>query len=117
MNTDRSTHDATGGETMAQSPVSQQWLAQLAASYERTIDRVRAGRVEARALRSVADLEAFFALNLTPMPVDPVAHIQVGYAKTRPYLEWRYGWMRRCPRRGRSGSSRTIAACGTVSRA
>jgi hypothetical protein len=87
MNTDRSTHDATGGEPMAQSPVSQQWLVQLAASYERTIDRVRAGRVEAGALRSVADLEAFFALNLTPMPVDPVAHIRVGYVKTRPYLE------------------------------
>lgn len=69
------------------SSISQEWLTQLAASYERTIAAARSGQVESDALRSVADLEAFFALNLTPMPVDPVAHIRVGYARTRPYLE------------------------------
>ncbi|MGI8857149.1 MAG: hypothetical protein ACR2JW_15500 [Thermomicrobiales bacterium] len=72
---------------MASSPIQQQWLTQLAASSERTIERVRAGQVDSGALRSVADLEAFFALNLAPMPIDPVAHIRVGYAKTRPHLE------------------------------
>ncbi len=72
---------------MVRSPIEGQWLTQLAASFDLTIDGVRSGRVEAGALWSLADLEAFFALNLTPMPSDPVAHIQVGYAKTRKYLE------------------------------
>lgn len=72
---------------MAQAPIPQHWLTQLDESYERTIVAVRSGRVDVGALRSVADLEAFFALNLAPMPIDPVAHIQVGYMKTRTYLE------------------------------
>lgn len=72
---------------MVVSPMQQQWLTQLAESFDRTIRCVHSGQVDAGALRSVADLEAFFALNLTPMPIDPVAHIQVGYAKTRTYLE------------------------------
>ena len=72
---------------MIRPPIQQQWQTQLAESYRRTIECVRSGRVDAEALRSLADLEAFSALNLTPMPVDPVAHIQVGYAKTRTYLE------------------------------
>ncbi|MDQ6907647.1 MAG: hypothetical protein M3176_12540 [Chloroflexota bacterium] len=51
---------------MVRSPIEGQWLTQLAASFDLTIDGVRSGRVEAGALWSLADLEAFFALNLTP---------------------------------------------------
>jgi AcrR family transcriptional regulator len=32
-------------------------------------------------------MQAFGALNLQPMPVDPLEHLRVGYLKTRPYLE------------------------------
>jgi hypothetical protein len=61
--------------------------ARLDASHERTLDGVREGRVGHEALVGLADLEAFFALNLDPMPIDPVGHLRDGYAKTRPYLE------------------------------
>jgi hypothetical protein len=72
---------------MASTSVQPEWLARLDASHERTLAGVHAGEVEREALVSLADLEAFFALNLDPMPIDPVAHLRVGYAKTRPYLE------------------------------
>src|SRR5438067_1118566 len=67
--------------------VQTQWLEQIAASRERTLGWARGSEANLAALRSVADLEAFAALNLDPMPVDPVAHLRVGYEKTRTYLE------------------------------
>jgi hypothetical protein len=72
---------------VAQTSVDLDWPARLDASHERTLSDVHAGKVAPEALIGLADLEAFFALNLDPMPVDPVAHLRAGYAKTRPYLE------------------------------
>ncbi len=69
------------------SVVQSDWLVQLAASRERTLAWAGTDAANLAALRSVADLEAFSALNLTPMPTDPVAHLRVGYEKTRRYLE------------------------------
>src|SRR5207248_11377804 len=43
--------------------------------------------VDPAALCALADMEAFAALNLDPMPVDPIAHLRDGLVKTRPYLE------------------------------
>jgi hypothetical protein len=63
------------------------WLGQLDDSYAQTLGRVGDGKIEGAGLSSLADLEAFAALNLEPMPADPVAHLDVGYAMTRPYLE------------------------------
>ena len=71
----------------ATSDVQSYWLMQLAASRERTLAWARTDEAHHVALRSVADLEAFSALNLTPMPTDPVAHLRAGYQKTRVYLE------------------------------
>jgi hypothetical protein len=61
------------------------WLEELAASAERTLRSIPS--VDAAGLSSLADMEAFGALNLHPMPNDPVQHLRVGYVKTRPYLE------------------------------
>jgi hypothetical protein len=61
------------------------WLDALAASNERTLRSIPS--VDAAALASLADMEAFSALNLEPMPIDPLQHLRVGYVKTRPYLE------------------------------
>lgn len=69
------------------SGVQPHWLEQIAASRERTLTWARTGEADHAALRSVADFEAFSALHLVPMPIDPVAHLRVGYAKTRTYLE------------------------------
>jgi len=72
---------------MANTSVQPEWLTHIDESYVRTMTCVRAGKVDHAALVSLADLEAFSALNLDPMPTDPVMHLRVGYAKTRPYLE------------------------------
>ena len=61
------------------------WLAELTASRDRTL--TSASRSDPAALVSLADLEGFGALNLEPMPTDPLRHLHVGFAKTRPYLE------------------------------
>jgi uncharacterized damage-inducible protein DinB len=61
------------------------WLDRLAASSERTLRSTSS--VDPGALSSLADMEAFGALNLEPMPIDPIQHLHVGYVKTRPYLE------------------------------
>ncbi len=81
------------------------WLAHLDESHARTLAAVRAGNVDDAALISLADLEAFAALNLDPMPTDPVAHLRAGYAKTRPYLEHltRHDPARIVPISGRDG--------------
>ena len=50
-------------------------------------DLASASKSEPAALVSLADLEAFGALNLEPMPTDPLRHLHVGFAKTRPFLE------------------------------
>src|SRR5215470_14426236 len=63
------------------------WLTELDKSRARTLTVVRDGTADPAALSALADVEAFAALNLDPMPVDPVAHLRVGRAKTRPYLE------------------------------
>lgn len=63
------------------------WLTEIDASRARTLAAARDGDVQPEALSALADVEAFAALNLDPMPVDPVAHLRVGRAKTRPYLE------------------------------
>jgi hypothetical protein len=63
------------------------WLTELDESHAQTLGRAGEGSIARAALSSLADLEAFAALNLEPMPTDPVAHLDVGYAKTRPYLE------------------------------
>lgn len=62
-------------------------LTDLDAAHAHTLARARDGSVDRSALASLADLEAFAALNLEPMPTDPVAHLEVGYARTRVYLE------------------------------
>jgi len=72
---------------MASTATHLQWRAELDASLARTLARARQGDVDEAGLTSLADLEAFAALNLEPMPVDAVAHLEVGYARTRPYLE------------------------------
>lgn len=61
------------------------WLRELTASHERVVSIM--STVDPTALSSLADLEAFGALNLEPMPTDPVQHLYAGFAKTRPYLE------------------------------
>ena len=63
------------------------WLTQLDESRARTLAAAQRGSVEPGALCALADVEAFAALNLDPMPVDPIAHLRVGLARTRPYLE------------------------------
>jgi hypothetical protein len=63
------------------------WLTELDATHAQTMARAGDGSIDPGALASLADLEAFAALNLEPMPTDPVAHLRVGYARTRPYLE------------------------------
>jgi hypothetical protein len=67
------------------------WLRELSASHERV---QMMSTVDATTLSSLADLEAFGALNLEPMPIDPVQHLHAGYAKEalpdeapRRYLE------------------------------
>jgi len=60
-------------------------LGDLRASRDRTL--AGTSTIEPAALVSLADLEAFGALNLEPMPTDPLQHLQRGFAKTRPYLE------------------------------
>src|SRR5215471_5615570 len=60
-------------------------LGDLRASRDRTL--AGTSTIEPAALVSLADLEAFGALNLEPMPTDPRQHLQRGFAKTRPYLE------------------------------
>ncbi|MBV8715763.1 MAG: hypothetical protein JOZ65_11920, partial [Chloroflexi bacterium] len=57
----------------------------MTASRDRTL--ASASKSEPAALVSLADLEAFGALNLEPTPTDPLRHLHVGFAKTRPYLE------------------------------
>jgi len=64
-----------------------QWLTALDEAHAHTLARAGDGSIDRAALSSLADLEAFAALNLTPVPTDPVAHLDVGYAKTRGYLE------------------------------
>jgi hypothetical protein len=71
---------------MANAPMQPEWLTHIDESHARTMAIVRAGNMERAALVSLADLQAFAALNLDPMPTGPVAHLRVGYAKTRPYL-------------------------------
>ena len=58
------------------------WLGDLAASRERTLGSIAS--IDPAALSSLADMEAFGALNLEPMPVDPLEHLRVGFVKTRP---------------------------------
>ena len=72
---------------MATTSAQPQWLTELDASLAQTLVRAREQRVDDGALASLADLEALAALNLEPMPTDPVAHLEVGYARTRPNLE------------------------------
>ena len=63
------------------------WLTALDESHARTLGRAGDGNLDSAGLSSLADLEAFAALNLEPVPTDPVAHLDAGYARTRPYLE------------------------------
>jgi hypothetical protein len=67
--------------------VYSEWLTQLGDAHAQTLIRAHAGKIEGATLSSLADLEGRFALDLDPMPTDPVMHLRVGYAKTRPYLE------------------------------
>jgi hypothetical protein len=60
-------------------------LAELGLSTQRTLRSMSS--VDPAALSSLADMEALGALNLEPMPVDPLQHLRVGFVKTRPYLE------------------------------
>jgi DinB superfamily len=83
----RGGNDERRGKQMASTSPQQDWLTRLDASHQRTLACVRAGNADDAALSSLADLEAFSALNLEPMPADPIMHLRVGYAKTRPYLE------------------------------
>jgi hypothetical protein len=63
------------------------WLAGLDDSHAQTLARSADEAVDRAALSSLADFEAFAALDLAPMPLDPVAHLRAGCARTRPYLE------------------------------
>ncbi len=63
------------------------WLTWLDESRARTMGAVRDQTVDPAALCALADVEAFAALNLDPMPIDPIAHLRIGLVKTRPYLE------------------------------
>jgi len=63
------------------------WLTELDESRARLMGAVRDQTVDPAALCALADMEAFAALNLDPMPVDPIAHLRAGWVKTRPYLE------------------------------
>jgi hypothetical protein len=72
---------------MASTSIPQNWLARLDKSYQRTLACAGAASIDDATLSSLADVEAFAALNLEPMPADPVLHLRAGYAKTRHYLE------------------------------
>jgi hypothetical protein len=72
---------------MTQTAAQLHWLTELDEAYAHTLARAGDGSIDRAAPSSLADLEAFAALDLEPMPTDPVAHLDVGYAKTRPYLE------------------------------
>src|ERR1051326_724653 len=63
------------------------WLTELDESRARTLASVQNGTAEAAAVSALADVEAFAALNLVPVPLDPLAHLRVGLARTWPYLE------------------------------
>lgn len=71
---------------MANTSVQSDWLAQLDTSHKRILASIQEGKIGREALVSLADFEAFCALNLDPMPINPVAHLREGYTKTRPYL-------------------------------
>lgn len=90
---------------MADTSVHLDWLTQLDGSHVRTLAAVRAGNVDRAALVSLTDFETFSALDLDPMPIDPVAHLRIGYAKTRPYLQHltRHDPTRIVPISGRDG--------------
>jgi uncharacterized damage-inducible protein DinB len=72
---------------MTNAAVQLHWLKELDESRAQTLARADEGKVDPPALSSLADLEAFAALNLEPMSTNPVAHLDAGYARTRPYLE------------------------------
>src|SRR5437868_998596 len=67
--------------------VQAHWLTELDESHVQMMRRAGEGNIDPEALSNLADLEAFAALNLEPVPADPVAHLEVGYVRTRPYLE------------------------------
>lgn len=62
-------------------------LALLAASRAEVLARVHAGRLDTAAVRTLADSAASLALTLSPMPIDPAAHVAAAHARARPYLE------------------------------
>jgi len=62
-------------------------LTVLAESRGRTLEALRGQIVDPAAVTALADMQAFAALNLEPMPVDPIGHLHAGLARTRPYLE------------------------------
>jgi len=63
------------------------WLTDLDKAHAETLARAADARIDRATLASLADLEAFAALNLVPVPADPVAHLVAGYARTRQYIE------------------------------
>lgn len=62
-------------------------LALLAASRAEVLARVHAGRLAGAVVRTLADSAASLALTLSPMPIDPVAHVAAAHARACPYLE------------------------------
>ena len=58
----------------------------LAQSYQQTLMLVQAQQFDADRLRAVADTIAGCTLNLEPMPVDPVAHLQAAHEWARSRL-------------------------------
>ena len=73
--------------TSLRSLESHEWLTQLAASRTHVLARARAGRVDTKKLRHVADTEAELMLTLHPIPKDVAAHTRAAHAYARPYLE------------------------------
>lgn len=61
-------------------------LAQMETSRTDILASVRAGRLGSDTLRRLADEWASLALDLAPVPLDPVEHIVAAHAQARPHL-------------------------------
>lgn len=72
---------------MTSATTPRNWLAELDGSRARLLEAARSGRLEATALRRLADHEAVYAFDLHPLPRDPAEHLTAAHAWTRPYLE------------------------------
>jgi hypothetical protein len=59
----------------------------LAHSHDSVLARAEAGALDASTLHELANTVISLTLGLTPLPLDPSAHLRAAHAWARPYLE------------------------------